>query len=194
MAPIVCHKDIPLLQEEEEDPEEIVLAFKPAYVFDVSQTEGRQFPEFAAVQGDPKEFLERLKEYLYKQKILLEYRDDLGLTKGISRGGQIILKAFQPPAEEFSTLVHELAHEIMHKDWTNILPDKKVQEIQAEAVAFVVCHGIGLDVNTASSDYIQLYNGDKNILMQLLQKIQGTASEILREITKPLLEVTAKAA
>ncbi|MBA7650241.1 hypothetical protein ES703_58044 [subsurface metagenome] len=52
-----------------------------------------------------------------------------------------------------------------------------------EGVAFVVCHGIGLDVNSASSDYIQLYNGDKKTLLQSLERIQRTAAEILGVIT-----------
>ena len=57
--------------------------------------------------------------------------------------------------------------------------DKKVRETEAEAVAFVVCHGIGLDTNSASSDYIQLHNGDKETLMQSLERIQKTAAEII---------------
>jgi hypothetical protein len=49
-------------------------------------------------------------------------------------------------------------------------------------VAFVVCHAIGLDVNTASSDYIQLYDGDRNTLMLSLERIQRTASGILNVV------------
>jgi hypothetical protein len=60
--------------------------------------------------------------------------------------------------------------------------DKKVRETEAEAVAFVVCHGIGLDVNSASSDYIQLYNRDKKTLMRSLERIQRTAVEILEAV------------
>jgi hypothetical protein len=32
------------------------------------------------------------------------------------------------------------------------------------AVAFVVCHALGLETGTGSSDYIQLYHGDSNLL------------------------------
>ena len=39
----------------------------------------------------------------------------------------------------------------------NMAKEKKIRETEAEAVAFVVCSGIGLDTNSASSDYIQLY-------------------------------------
>jgi hypothetical protein len=67
-----------------------------------------------------------------------------------------------------------------HKD--NRPKDKKVRETEAEAVAFVVCHAIGLDTNSASSDYIQLYNGDKETLMDSLERIQKTASEILEAV------------
>ena len=48
--------------------------------------------------------------------------------------------------------------------------------------AYVVCQGVGLDVNTASSDYIQLYNGDKKTLMDSLERIQRAAGEILEAV------------
>jgi len=80
-------------------------------------------------------------------------------------------------SNEFSVLAHEAAHDILHRDRDNRPKSKKVREI--EAVAFVVCHGIGLDTNSASSDYIQLYNGDKDTSMKSLGRIQRTTAEIL---------------
>ena len=79
-------------------------------------------------------------------------------------------------------LAHEAAHEMLHRDKESTPKDKKVRETEAEAVAFVVCHGIGLDTNSASSDYIQLYNGDKETLMKSLEQIQRTAAEILAAV------------
>ena len=76
-------------------------------------------------------------------------------------------------------MAHEAAHEMLHRDKETTPKDKKVRETEAEAVAFVVCHGIGLDTNSASSDYIQLYNGNKETLMESLERIQRTAAEIL---------------
>jgi len=49
-------------------------------------------------------------------------------------------------------------------------------------VAFVVCHSIGLDTNTSSSDYIQRHSGDKATLAESLSFIQQTASSILQAI------------
>jgi hypothetical protein len=39
-------------------------------------------------------------------------------------------------------------------------------------------------VSTASSDYIQLYDGDKKMLLASLERIQRTATEILETITR----------
>jgi len=94
------------------------------------------------------------------------------------------LKKGLSAAEEFSVLIHELAHEMVHKKRDSMLKGRKVRETEAEAVAFVVCHGIGLDVSSASSDYIQLYNGDKKTLLESLGRIQRTATEILAAITE----------
>jgi len=80
-------------------------------------------------------------------------------------------------------LVHELAHELLHQGEAAVRGSKTVRETEAEAVAFVVSQAIGLDTNTASSDYIHLYAGDKDTLVRSLDHIQQTASKILAGIT-----------
>jgi len=170
MAPIVRRKRVIQVDGEEEDAQEkepeMVVAFKTAYVFDVSQTDGRPLPDFARVNGDPGIYAERLREYVTSRGIKVEYSEAIGSAEGVSSGGLIRLKKGLSAGEELSVLVHELAHEIMDKNRNNMPKEKTIRETEAEAVAFVVCHGIGLDVNSASSDYIQLYNGDKEILME----------------------------
>ena len=59
-----------------------------------------------------------------------------------------------------------------------------MRETEAEAVAFVVCAAIGLDVNTASSDYVQLHGGDTSTLADSLAVIQQTAS-VIRQAIEP---------
>ncbi len=93
-----------------------------------------------------------------------------------------MVKAHLAPATEFSVLVHELAHEMLHRDPAIRPQDKNVRETEAEAVAYVVCQAIGLDINSASSDYILLYNGDKTTLMASLDRIQLAAAEILEAV------------
>jgi antirestriction protein ArdC len=183
MAPIVWRKNTGNADEEEQErKEEILISFKTAYVFDISQTDGKPLPEFARVTGDPTIYTERLRDYVTSKGITIEYSDSIGSAEGISAGGLIRLKNGLCYAEEFSVLAHELAHEMLHTDSDDTPKDKKVRETEAEAVAFVVCNGIGLDTNSASSDYIQLYNGDKETLLQSLDRIKRTASKILAAI------------
>jgi len=186
MAPIVRHSKVIRVDNEEENEQEhedeMAVAFKTAYVFDISQTDGKPLPEFARVNGDPGVYTERLREYITSKGIVLEYSDSIGSAEGVSAGGLIRLKKGLSAGEELSVLAHELAHEMLHKGRDNMSKDKKVRETEAEAVAFVVCHGIGLDTNNASSDYIQLYDGDKMTLLESLERIQRTAAEILAAV------------
>jgi len=181
MAPVVWRRKNRSAQDDDDkdSDEETVSTFKTAYVFDISQTDGEPLPEFARIQGDPGTYLERLERFVSDRGIKLE-RGDLRMAEGVSSGGTILLKASLAPAEEFSVLVHELIHEMLHQDPANRPEEKTVREAEAEAVAYVVCQGIGLDANTTSSDYIQLYDGDKKTLMQWIQR---TAAEILEAVT-----------
>lgn len=168
-----------------EDADERHLRFRVVYVFDVSQTDGEPLPEFAKVSGDPGESSERLKGLVRQLSIELQYSDELGGAFGVSKGGSITLQQGLDPAQEFTTLVHELAHEILHHGEGRAGTTKTSRELEAEAVAFVVAQAVGLDTGTASSDYIQLYRGDKELLTQSLDSIRRVAGAIPR---RPLIE------
>ena len=60
-----------------------------------------------------------------------------------------------------------------------VAPETLLTLSKAEAVAFFVSHAIGLGTNTASADYVMLYNRDKQILVESLSYIKQTASQIL---------------
>ena len=62
-----------------------------------------------------------------------------------------------------------------------------IRETEAEAVAYIVSTAIGLECSTASSDYIQLYKGDTELLEASLNGIRKTASEIITAL-KPTEE------
>ena len=166
--------------ESNADDEEEVIAFRRACVFDVSQTDGKPLPEFAKVLGDPGRALARLKGFVSGQGIRLEYSNRIGPAEGMSTGGGIIIRGDLEPAVEFSVLVHELAHQRLHQGKEK--DSKTVRETEAEAVAFAVCQAVGLDTNSASSDYIQLYDGKKETLLASLQRIKETAGEIIEAL------------
>jgi antirestriction protein ArdC len=159
-----------------------VAGFRTAFVFDVEQTEGKELPQFAKTTGDPKEFADKLKALVAKQGISLEYDKSIAPAYGVSYGEKIRIIPGMQPAEEFSVLVHELAHEMLHHNKDGSRLPKVFEETQAEAVAYVVSRGVGLQTNSAAADYISLYNGDKKTLAQSLSAIQETSSRILDEL------------
>jgi hypothetical protein len=63
---------------------------------------------------------------------------------------------------------------------------KTVRETEAEAVAFVVGNALGLELGTAASDYIQLYDGNASLIAESLELIQRTSAMILKAIRPEL--------
>jgi antirestriction protein ArdC len=181
LAPIVRPKN-QTNEQTETDESSTAVGFRAAYVFDVSQTDGQELPEIGNVNGDPREYRERLGKFVTEQGITLEYSQDIAPARGTSSGGKITLLPGQSAAEEFATLAHELAHEMMHRTERRSTTSKRGRETEAEAVAFVVCQGIGLETGSASQDYIQLYEGDAKLLTESLEHIQQTATRILNAI------------
>jgi hypothetical protein len=183
-APMVVKKE-PVPGQDEAKERSRLAGFRTAYVFDVAQTEGQPLPEFAKTTGDPKDYVRKLRTLVAKQGIAVEYDPTIAPAQGVSTGGRIQLMPDLPPAEEFSVLAHELAHEMMHHDKAAAPLPKVVRETQAEAVAFVVCRGIGLETNNAAADYIALYNGDQKTLADSLSAIQQASARILDDLLPP---------
>ncbi len=177
LAPIVARRDA---ISEDGDPKTIV-GFRAAYVFDVEQTDGEPLPDAAQAAGDPGTKTRALEAAIAAQSIAVEHVDDLDGAYGTSSGGRIQILNGLAPAAEFSVLVHEYAHELLHR--SNDRPESRdTRELEAEAVAFVVGHAVGLDVTDAARDYIHIYRGDSTALAQSLDRIQRTASIILAAI------------
>ncbi len=169
----------------------VIVGFRSAYVFDVSQTEGRELPSLSGrVAGDAGAYRERLFEFTAAQGIELEFKESIAPALGMSYGGRIALLPGQQPAEEFSTLVHELAHEMLHKAERRTAITKTVRETEAEAIAFVVGTTIGLNAGHTSADYIHLYHGNAALLAESLEVIQRTSAVILSAIETPAAEQT----
>jgi antirestriction protein ArdC len=181
LAPIVRRKSENEVDQKESSAS--VAGFRAAYVFDVSQTDGKELPHIATVQGDPQEHASRLRSFASTQGIAVEYSEQIAPARGVSTGGKITLLPGQSPAEEFSTLAHELAHELLHRGDRRSATSRRIRETEAEATAFVVCHAIGLETGSAASDYIQLWNGDAQLLTESLAYIRQAASQMLTALT-----------
>jgi hypothetical protein len=191
LAPIVGvrrKKDAEAQKDITKQNERILLGFRNAYVFDISQTDGVDIPALQEVTGDPGDNIERLTAFLNSKGITVSYNEKIAPALGMSYGGRIALLPGQSKAETFSTLVHEAGHELLHRSERRTATTKTVRETEAEAVAFVVGKAVGLVNNDASADYIQLYKGNASLLAESLEVIQQTAGVILAALEPPLAE------
>ena len=199
LAPLVGKKkmDAETTVSQSETPKEtptgespkVLYGFRIVYVFDVTQTEGQELPEFASLGGDPGDKIEKLETIIRGKGIAVEYVESLPFdANGMSEGGKITINSTRPKPQMFSTMVHELAHELLHWGDRRESTTKVIRETEAESVAYVVCRAVGLECSTKASDYIQLWSGDVKVLMQSLELIRNIASKILTELEEVATE------
>jgi hypothetical protein len=184
LAPLIGHKRqlVEQVKDSDEKQKPYVLGFRRVFVFDISQTEGADLPEPARVSGEVGLHRARLFEFVEQQGIVLEFNERIAPAQGASYGGKIVLLPGQSGAEEFATLAHEVAHEMLHRAERRTMTTKTVRETEAEAIAFIVSRAVGLNTGSASADYISLYHGNTEMLTESLNVIQQASSTILEAL------------
>lgn len=175
-------------QDQDHAKARVLRGFRVVHVFDVSQTEGQALPDFATVTGDPGDRLAKLEDVVRQHGIELNYEPIPDGALGLSHGGRITVLPTLSQPETFSVLVHEFAHELLHRGHRRKETTRTIRETEAEAVAYVVCRACGLDCSTKSADYIQLYSGDKDLLLQSLEHIRNVSTTILTALEAPEAE------
>ena len=123
----------------------VLVGFRNAYVFDVSQTEGTELPEMRQITGDVDENRDRLLAFIERQGIELYFTEKIAPALGMSYGGRIAILSGQSNAEEFSTLVHELAHEMLHKADRRTTTTRVVQQLNALSRLLLLLKIVGVD-------------------------------------------------
>lgn len=177
----------------------MVPAFRPVSVFDVSQTEGEPLPEMATVQeliGEVDGF-DTLQEIVESMAPCAIYHRDIeGTAKGYfsPKENEIVIKNGLAQQQEIKTMIHEIAHSLLHNSEKMKESKTKISrndmEVQAESVAFTVCSALGIDTSDYSFGYIAGWSKDKEIkeLKNALDLICDTASSMIFHIENKLTE------
>lgn len=165
--------------------------FKIGTVFDISQTEGRELPCIVASEltGEVESF-QTLYDCLAELSPVPVTEDEVpGAAKGFfsSEEQRIVLRRGMPQLQIIKTLVHEIAHAMLHDKTKIPVEEQKVRsqkEVEAESVAYVVCQYIGLDTSDYSFGYVAGWSKDKELreLKNSLGIIQATAGEMISKI------------
>ena len=162
-----------------------VPAFKPMYVYDISQTDGEPLPTIynGTLEGSVRKF-ELFQESLVKLSPLpISFEDFPGDARGYMDRAQqkIVVREGMSELQTIKTLVHEIAHAQCHNvapDSPDYVPlDRATREVEAESIAFIVCQHYGLDTSEYSFPYIAGWAGDKelNVLHSSLDRIRTQA-------------------
>lgn len=158
--------------------------FKVGHVFDVSQVDG-EMPTLAdELKDNPESLNEIINKVIACSPNPVIY--DNSLKKNDGNGyydllnKSIALRAGMSSLQTFKTLIHEIAHSIMHDEK---YPDRKA-EVEAESVAFVVCSALDLDTSSYSFEYVATWSSGKELkeLKASLSVIERASKDILKYI------------
>jgi hypothetical protein len=148
---------------DKEDGEEEVLqsirGFRVVHVFDISQTEGEEIADLDALRpklldGDAPEgvwdALMAQAEAAGFEVIRDRKRGENGYCDLLKK--EIAVRPDVAAAQALKTLVHELAHALLHGD--EVVRPREIQEVEVESVAYIVCDALGLDTSDYSFAYV----------------------------------------
>ena len=175
-----------------EETEVNMTAYRIVSVFDVSQTEGNPLPQIgvAELTGNVDEyelFVEALKQ---STSVPISFENISGVAKGYYNPvtASIAVKAGMPESQTVKTMIHEIAHSILHNDILDDAEkkDRQTKEVEAESVAYTVCQHFGIDTSDYSFGYIAGWSSSKETeeLKQSLETIQKTASGLINDIER----------
>ena len=188
----------PILDSEgktvKEEKEVTVPAFKVVTVFDISQTEGKEFPDLSVkpLLADVEQYEDFFAALEKASPVPIAFEQ---ITNGANgyfslTDKRIAIKEGVSELQAVKTAIHEIAHAKLHDVDLNApleeqnRVDRRSREVQAESVAYTVCQHFGLDTSDYSFGYVAGWSSGKEMteLKASLETIQATAKELITEI------------
>jgi len=173
-----------------EDVELNGLSFRLGNIFDISQTQGKELPTLTTELTENSPDIKRaIHAVELNSPVPIHYDKPVGKANGYYHleDKYIAVRLGMSDSQTFKTLIHEVSHSMLHSI-DEIKYDRKVQEVQAESVAFLVCSKYKIDTSTYSFGYISGYSSNKDTreLKSSLDTITKCADEITNSIDKVL--------
>lgn len=175
------------------------IAFRKAYVFDVSQTTGKEIPvPVSDLSGelDSDKMAAILKALQRVTGIEIQFADIPGGAKGYysPADNQIVVQSGMSDAQTLKTAFHECAHKLLHDPDLKSVTTKSARnekEVQAESTAFIVAERMALDTSEYSFPYIASWSDGKQLdqLTKVLDEIQHAAKRMSSAIDSELLKL-----
>ena len=175
-------------------------AFRVATVFDVSQTEGKELPSLGVreLTGEVEEYRRMFETLEEICPVAVGFEKIPSGAKGYfsMAENRIALREGMSEVQNVKTLVHEMAHQMLHAHENEKPLEERLtagsREVEAESVAYTVCKHFGIDTSEYSFGYIAGWSSGKETaeLKESLGKIRKAASEMITGIEEKLCEKT----
>jgi hypothetical protein len=81
------------------------------------------------------------------------------------------------------TLIHEIAHELMHRGQELFTLDRHTKEFEAEAVAYVVAMHFGLS-ELSCPNYLALWDADASKISARADRIRTISTQIINAVER----------
>jgi hypothetical protein len=190
LAPVIVKKN--KAASNADDADTVLLGFRPMPTFGGHQTDplpgnaGQPLPEPVSITkaveseeafGESVEILRDVALGLGRNIVsgveLRPRRAGDGAAHGWFRRdahGIVVITGETSRAQQFKTLVHEIAHAILHGAGGH--HDRPAMEVEAESTAFVVSSVLGLETGGYSFPYVTSWAGEKSAQTMVLQSGQ----------------------
>lgn len=167
-------------------------SFKIAYVYDITQTEGRELPSYGVneLSGDVNHYQSLLNAITELSPVPIHFREATPYSKGCYHhlDHRIYINEGMSQIQTIKTAIHETSHAKLHA-----IPvvngklagarekDKRTIEVEAESIAYVVCQHFGIDTSEYSFPYVTSWSRSKDMteLKASLDCISKTAAEFI---------------
>lgn len=172
----------------DEDGNEIEImytTYRAVPVFDLSQTDGEPVKTIAKeLKGEADADL--IAKLVKVAPVPVSFTDFVGSAYGYySHDGEIVVRNSIDDKQKVKTLVHEIAHSILHcEDGEQAEADRRTREVQAESVAYVVLNYLGIDTSEYSFGYVAAWGAGRDMkeLQASLEVIRKTAGDIIDKV------------
>ena len=207
IAPIQYEVKVKDLKDEEmirkyadRNPEDVIqfTTFRPAYVFDVSQTDGKPLPEIApdisGSVGHFSSFMQAAREASPVPVVIEEMSGKDGYYSQTEK--KIHLRSGMSEVQTMAAVIHEMAHAMLHDlDMSDpeasaekLGKDTATKEVEAESIAYTVNQYFGIETGENSFGYVAAWSKDKELpeLMASLDTIRKTADGMITKMETSL--------
>lgn len=189
---------------ENEENIKVIKAYKPSYVFDISQTEGKEIRTFKMDENvsieDKQLIIDGLNNVIRDEGYSFRYAIKEELGEGCyglcnHKEKEILLLENMSDLQEIGTFIHECAHALAHNPYKNnfdgltSLPARDIKEVEAESISCVVCSYLGLDTRNFNFAYISGWaDGDVSKFRKNIDVISRYSLRIIRSIDESLFK------